>query len=123
MRLDFHSGAVIDGPVDLVRGRLTMGVAFPPLPPALDPPLLTGRAVNLRWTLPAPSPDVTGYLLEVGSQPGAPDLASVALGRVPTFAGPEVPPGRYFVRVRAVNAVGTSAPSNEVVIDVPRDPL
>ena len=38
MRLDFHTGAVIDGPVDLVRGRLTMGVAFPPLPPALDPP-------------------------------------------------------------------------------------
>lgn len=123
MRLDFHSGLVIDGPVELLRGRLTLGVAFPPLPPVLDPPQRTGRSVQLTWTLPAPSPDVTGYVLDVGSRPGAPDLASVALGRVPTLAGPEVPPGRYFVRVRAVNAVGTSAPSNEVVIDVPRDPL
>ena len=67
----------------------------------------------------APSPDVTGYLLEVGSQPSAADLASVALGRVTAFAGAAVPPGRYFVRLRAVNANGTSAPSNEVVIDVP----
>ena len=119
MRLDFRTGAVIDGPVDLFRGRLTMGVAFPPLPPALDLPLLTGRSMNLTWTLPAPSPDVTGYILDVGSQPGAANLGSVALGRAPAFAGPAVPPGRYFVRVRAVNAVGTSGHSNEVLIDVP----
>jgi hypothetical protein len=119
MRLDFHTGAIIDGPIDLFRGRLSMGVAFPPLAPQLDPPQLMGRSASLAWTLPAPSPDVTGYLLEVGSQPGAADLAAVALGRLPAFAGSGVPPGRYFVRVRAVNANGTSAPSNEVVIDVP----
>ena len=46
-------------------------------------------------------------------------LAAASLGRVTSFAGPDVPPGRYFVRVRAVNANGTSAPSNDVVIDVP----
>ena len=119
MRLEFHSGAIINGPVDLFRGRLTMGVAFPPLPPALDPPQRMGRSVNLTWTLPAHSPDVTGYVLEVGSRAGAADLAAASLGRVTSFAGPDVPPGRYFVRVRAVNANGTSAPSNDVVIDVP----
>ena len=32
---------------------------------------------------------------------------------------PGVPPGRYYVRVQAVNALGASAPGNEVVIDVP----
>ncbi len=120
MRLDFHTGAVIDGPVDLFRGRLTMGVAFAPLPPVLDPLQLAGRSVNLTWTLPASSPDVTGYVLEVGAQPGTANLASVALGRLAAFTGPGVPPGRYFVRVRAVNAVGTSAPSNEMLIDVPQ---
>jgi hypothetical protein len=30
-----------------------------------------------------------------------------------------VPPGRYYVRVRAVNASGASVPSDEVVVDVP----
>jgi hypothetical protein len=30
-----------------------------------------------------------------------------------------VPRGTYFVRVAAVNAVGTSVPSNEVVVAVP----
>jgi hypothetical protein len=30
-----------------------------------------------------------------------------------------VAPGRYYVRVRALNAVGVSAPSVELVIDVP----
>ena len=119
MRLDFHSGAVINGPVDLFRGRLTMSVAFPPLPPLLEAPLLTGRSVRLTWTLPARSPDVTGYVLEVGSQPGAANLASVWLGRVPAFAGPGVPPGRYYARVRATNANGVSLPSNEIVVDVP----
>jgi len=119
MRLDFQSGAVINGPVDLLRGRLTMSVAFPPLPPLLEAPQLTGRSVRLTWTLPARSPDVTGYVLEVGSQPGAANLASAWLGRVPAFAGPGVPPGRYYARVRAMNANGVSLPSNEIVVDVP----
>ncbi len=43
-----HRG-VIDGPVDVSRGRLTMGVAFPPLPPVLDAP--AGRG-------PVGTPDV-----------------------------------------------------------------
>lgn len=119
MRLDFQSGAVLDGPVDLDRGRLTMGVAFPPLPPRLEAPQLTGRSVSLTWTLPAPSPDVTGYVLEVGSRPGTANLAALSLGRTTTFAGPGVPPGRYYVRLRAVNANGVSLPSNEIVVDVP----
>jgi hypothetical protein len=30
-----------------------------------------------------------------------------------------VPPGRYYVRVRAVNASGAGAPGDEVIVDVP----
>ncbi|MFN7979706.1 MAG: hypothetical protein U0P30_16350 [Vicinamibacterales bacterium] len=32
---------------------------------------------------------------------------------------PNVPQGTYYLRVEAVNALGTSAPSNEVTVVVP----
>jgi hypothetical protein len=37
---------------------------------------------------------------------------------MPTFTI-AAPPGRYYVRVRAVNALGTSGPSEEIVVLVP----
>ena len=119
VRADTLSGAVLETVSAPPGITWFVALAWPPLPPALDPPQRMGRSVNLTWTLPAHSPDVTGYVLEVGSRAGAADLAAASLGRVTSFAGPDVPPGRYFVRVRAVNANGTSAPSNDVVIDVP----
>jgi hypothetical protein len=36
-----------------------------------------------------------------------------------TSVGTPAPPGTYFVRIRAQNACGTSAPSNEQAITVP----
>ncbi len=44
--------------------------------------------------------------------------AVVPLGPSPTFAVPPVPAGVYLLRVRAVNAAGTSGPSNEFVLRV-----
>ena len=37
----------------------------------------------------------------------------------PSLSVEAVPAGRYFVRVRAVNYGGLSAPSDEIVVDVP----
>ena len=41
------------------------------------------------------------------------------VGLQTSFAASGVPPGTYFVRVRAGNDTGISAPSNEVVVTVP----
>jgi hypothetical protein len=51
---------------------------------------------------------------------GRNDLGTVDVGAgVTSFTVAGVPPGRYFVRMKAVNFTGTSSPSTELIIDVP----
>jgi len=75
----------------------------------------SGSTVNLRWTAPSGGTAPTGYVLEAGSAPGLADLAVVNLGAATTFSA-TVPPGTYYVRVRAVNARGSSPASNEIIV-------
>ena len=103
------SGVIIPGP---------FVVAFAPLAPALSA-AVAARRVDLRWTLPTHSPASTRYVLEVGGSPGSSDIGAIPVGESLALTVPVAPPGRYFVRVRAVNATGTGAASNEVVVDVP----
>jgi hypothetical protein len=53
-----------------------------------------------------------------GNWPGLRDLYNAAVGAQSSLATP-APQGRYNVRVRARTVIGVTAPSNEVVIDVP----
>lgn len=110
---DLASGAVMA----VVPISATIAVSYAPLAPTAGV-TVTGRRVDLSWTLPAASPAVTGYRLEVGSRHGGSDIATVALGTQSALTVPAVPPGRYYVRVRAENASGQSVPSGEVVVDV-----
>lgn len=104
--------------VEVLSWLFGMVVAFPPLAPALTA-AVTGQRVDLAWQDPAASPAATSYLLEIGSASGAADLGVVALdaGRALTVLA--APPGRYFVRVRGVNAAGAGAPSPDVLVLVP----
>src|SRR5262249_28819455 len=71
----------------------------------------------LSWQPATVTP--TEYLVESGTAPGArnfPDR-SVRTG-LPTLTISPVPPGVYFGRVRARNACGVSAPSNEIQVVV-----
>lgn len=75
--------------------------------------------VTLTWTAPSGGGAATSYIVEAGSTSGSANLANFSTGSsAPTYSAQNVPAGRYFVRVRATNASGTSGPSNEVVIDV-----
>ncbi len=74
----------------------------------------------LQWTPPTGS--VTGYVLEVGSDVGLANLATVTLGEFPSYSLPivtPVPPGTYLVRVRAMNAAGVGPPSADLVLSFP----
>jgi hypothetical protein len=101
---------------DSAELRLTIGAGDLPLVPLGLTVSTTGGPTTLSWT---PVAGVTGYVLEAGSDIGLSDLAAVPLGPVAAFSVPPVPSGVYVLRVRAVNAAGTSGPSNEVVLRVP----
>lgn len=59
-------------------------------------------------------------MLEVGSAPGRNDvIGALNAGLQTSFSANGVPPGRYYVRVRAGNYNGLGAPSNEVLVQVP----
>jgi hypothetical protein len=106
------------GPASEER-ELLVGVtgAAPGAPGALTR-TVTGDAVSFRWSPPVTGDPPTGYLLEAGTGPGLSNITSVPLGPQTQFDVNGVPPGTYFVRVRAQNSFGLGSPSNEVVLTV-----
>ena len=78
---------------------------------------MNGNAVALTWS---PAADAKGYVLEAGSTPGLANIVpGFAMGPSPGLFVPGVPPGRYYVRLRARYATGISEPSVDIVVDVP----
>ncbi len=88
----------------------------PPSAPAGLSATLTGRLVSFIWVA---SGTITSMVLEAGSTPGVSDAAVVVLAPSARAFSSNAPPGTYYVRVRAVNACGSSAGSNELRITVP----
>jgi hypothetical protein len=113
-----------------VRARNAAGVSAPsaevmlvvgnaPAPPS-SPTLsytVSGSTVTFTWSAPAFGP-VTGYIIEAGSATGLANIAVAPIGNVLTQAFGGVPPGTYYVRIRAVNAQGASIASNERIVTV-----
>ena len=92
--------------------------AFPGIPENLTA-TVSGSNVSFSWSPPSSGGTPTGYVLEAGSGQGLADIARLTLGPVTTFStGPIVPPGTYYVRVRAVNAAGIGELSDGVVVVV-----
>ena len=80
---------------------------------------VAGAAVTLAWNPPPSGDPATSFIIEAGGVAGASNLAMFDTQSSATSTTvTSVPPGTYFVRVRARNAFGVSGPSNEVVIVV-----
>src|SRR5262245_25964786 len=76
--------------------------------------VVAGNRVTLSWS----GDGVSSYVLEAGSGSGLTNLANVDVGIGTTLVVDSVPAATYYVRVRARNASGLSAPSNEIVVVV-----
>ena len=103
-----------------LSNEVTVQVGPPPCtvaPTAPGPLTVTTAAttVALQW---GASPTAAGYLLDVGSVPGAADLGSFPLVERDLDCRRRRRIGTYYVRVRAASACGVSLPSNEVAVVV-----
>lgn len=86
-----------------------------PFAPAALASSVAGNVVSLTWKDPG---DTTHFELEFGFAPGQ-RAGAIAVGTGTSIAIPGVPPGVYYVRVKAMNEVGPSPLSNEVRVVVP----
>lgn len=105
----------VNDEVDWADARVTCAGAgaAAPAAPAVMTALSAGNTAGLWWT---PVVGATGYRLEAGSAAGLADLAVLDLAdHVFTAA---VPSGAYWVRVRSMNAWGTSVPSPDARLAV-----
>lgn len=98
---------------------VTVGSTCSGLPTAPGPLVssVSGPSVQLSWGGSAGT--VFTYIFEIGSRAGATDLGTIELGTTGTsYRADGVAGGTYFVRVRARNACGLSAPSNDNTVIV-----
>jgi hypothetical protein len=103
--------------VQVTVGSHSSVCSGPPQAPGGLATTVTGQTVALVGGAAGGGP--TSYVLEAGSAPGSTNLVNSDLGGSATsMTATGVGGGRYFVRVRARNACGTSGPSNEATVIV-----
>lgn len=76
-----------------------------------------GSTVTLSWLAPIAGTVPAEYIVDAGVAPGQ-TLYSFSAGKKSSAKVSNVGNGRYYVRVRGVNAMGSSTPSNDVVVSV-----
>ncbi len=93
------------------------GTVQPPAPPNGLAATVVGATVALAWSPGAGGGLPSSYVIEAATAPNA--LVPVLSLPGTSLTVPGVPPGTYYVRVRAANAAGTSPPGAVVTIVVP----
>ena len=118
LRVRAKAGNLVSAPTPDVM--INVGnVPAPPSPPQNFFITLSGSTATLNWSAPAVG-TATSYIIEAGTATGLANIGVVNTGSTATtLSVPQVPPGTYYLRVRAANAQGPSPVSNERVLTVP----
>jgi predicted phage tail protein len=103
--------------------EIRLVVGGPPGPPAAPSDVqvgIDGATAVFHWASPATGGVPSQFVLDAGANtPGQFNLVSgIAFGAGFTFAA-SAPPGTYNVRLRAANAVGSSAGAGELFVTLP----
>jgi hypothetical protein len=114
VRVQAKNAFGISAPSNDVRIEVRPG---PPDPPVAVLATVAGNAVRIQWQAAQDGWPTVSYVLEAGSRPGAADLVTVDVNGL-EFRTAGVPPGRYFVRVRARNTNGISGAGQELLVEV-----
>jgi len=123
MRVLGVSGGTVSAPSNEV-----MVIAKPPQAFSPDTPNVGGRAdvsdstVSLVWSPNFFSAPASSYVVRVGSWPGMEDVADVDVGPITALTVPNVPDGKYYVRILGRNAAGTqfdNSNGNGVIVSGP----
>jgi hypothetical protein len=80
---------------------------------------VNGSTVTLTWNAGGNGADTT-YVIEASATPDFATLVAAVdtLSTGTSFTAPDVPAGTYYVRVRARNSAGTSAPTSGLAVTV-----
>jgi subtilisin family serine protease len=108
------------GPGAVAWTATNSGVGMPilPLPPTALNAAPGPSSANLYWLRPdTAGGEWTGYDVEIGTSPGASNIAVLATTETSATAR-NLASGTYYARVRARNRSGTGRPSSEVTFNV-----
>jgi hypothetical protein len=110
------AGASAPTPENIVVVRA--GCSAPPPAPYGFAATINGRQLQFNWAVPDTDEGPTSLIVEVGSATGLANLGVIAIDSTLRSGTVLAPPGLYVARLRAHNACGTSAASNEIAIRV-----
>jgi len=88
-----------------------------PAPPGTPRIVATGATLTMNWAPPLLGARPASYVLDAAAAPGAPAFASIPVAGT-TFTVGGVPPGIYYLSVRAITAAGSSVSSRQVGVAV-----
>lgn len=121
--IDTDTGLPVGGVSNVPLNTLEIGgfaVAPRPAAPTAVTATVSSAAALLTWTPGVSNAQTTRYVIDVGSAPGLSNIFSgLDIGLQTSFSASGVPPGTYYVRVRAANYTGLSAASDEIIVTVP----
>jgi predicted phage tail protein len=93
--------------------------AAPPATPTAFSATSSLSTVTMAWTPASTGGAAQRFLIDAGQAPGNYNLGTITVNAPAVSTSvPGAPPGTYYVRVRAQNVLGTSAPSAERSVTV-----
>ncbi len=114
-----RSNLVGTGPPSLDTQIVVGGVPSPPGRPGRPRAAVSGQLVQVSWAPPVEPAPITRYWLEAGTESDRFTVAIPTSGAAPQLSLAGVPPGVYYITVRAENAVGRGVPPRETRLVVP----